>query len=165
MHLLKNDTPGLAIVFCATRKETGLVSKNLKRQNINAKAIHGGMGQDKRLRSLNSFKKEDIDVLVATNVAARGIDIENVTHIYHYDVPRTPTEYIHRIGRTARAGENGTAVTLLTRPDHDNFRRVQRDDKLEIEREEVPDFKKVSFDRRRKGKKKSFRKRGRGSYS
>lgn len=145
VHLLKNNTDGLAIVFCATRRECDIVSKNLRLQDIKASAIHGGMGQNKRMKSLNSLKDERADVLVATDVAARGLDIQNVTHIYHYDVPKTDTDYIHRIGRTARAGANGTAVTLLTRPDHDNFRRVQSNDELSIEREDIPKFKKVSF--------------------
>jgi ATP-dependent RNA helicase DeaD len=145
LHLLKNSTPGLAIVFCATRKETDIVAKNLRHQGINASAIHGGMKQNKRLRSLDGLKQQKTDVLVATDVAARGLDIKNVSHVYNYDVPKTSKEYIHRIGRTARAGENGDAVTLLTSRDHDNFRRVQSDGKLRIEQADFPSFKKVSF--------------------
>ena len=145
LHLLKNSTPGLAIVFCATRKETDIVANNLRRQGINASAIHGGMNQNKRLRSLDGLKRQKTDVLVATDVAARGLDIKNVSHVYNYDVPKTPKEYIHRIGRTARAGKNGDAVTLLTSRDHDNFRRVQSDGKLRIEQADFPPFKKVSF--------------------
>ena len=152
VHLLKNDTSGLSIVFCATRRESDIVAKNLRNHGINATAIHGGMKQNQRMKSLNDLKNEKTDVLVATDVAARGLDIKNVTHIYHYDVPKTPIEYIHRIGRTARAGANGTAITLLTKPDHDNFRRVQSNDELVIERADIPDFKKVSFSRHNKHK-------------
>ena len=145
LHLLKNHTNGLAIVFCATRRVSDIVAKNLRHHGINATAIHGGMTQNKRMRSLESIREQKTDVLVATDVAARGLDIKNVTHIYHYDVPKTSIDYIHRIGRTARAGENGKAITLLTEPDHDNFRRVQNNDELEIEKADIPDFKKVSF--------------------
>jgi len=145
VHLLKSSTSGLAIVFCATRKETGIVAKNLRRQGINASEIHGGMSQNKRLKSLDSLKRQKTDVLVATDVAARGLDIKNVSHIYNYDVPKTPKDYIHRIGRTARAGENGDAITLLTSRDHDNFRRIQSDDNLIIKQADFPLFKKVSF--------------------
>jgi ATP-dependent RNA helicase DeaD len=145
VHLLKNNTAGLAIVFCATRQESDIVARNLRRQGINASAIHGGMSQNKRLQSLDALKNQTTDVLVATDVAARGLDIKNVTHIYNYDVPKTPKEYIHRIGRTARAGANGAAVTLLTQRDHDNFRRVQSNEDLAIERADVPDFVKVPF--------------------
>jgi ATP-dependent RNA helicase DeaD len=154
VHLLKNSTPGLAIVFCATRKETDIVAKNLRQQGVKASEIHGGMNQNKRLKSLDRLKNQKIDVLVATDVAARGLDIKDVSHVYNYDVPKTPKEYIHRIGRTARAGENGNAVTLLTSRDHDNFRRVQSDGKFRIEQADFPQFKKVSFfrgyNRRRK---------------
>lgn len=159
VHLLKNEDSELSIVFCATRKESDIVAKNLRNHGINASAIHGGMSQNKRMRSLNSLKNQKTEVLVATDVAARGLDIQNVTHIYHYDVPKTSTDYIHRIGRTARAGENGKAVTLLTRPDHDNFRRVQSNDELEIEREDIPKFKKVNFFRRFKNKRNKFKRK------
>jgi len=145
VHLLKNNTSGLAIVFCGTRRESDAVARNLRHQGINASAIHGGMSQNKRLQSLDALKNERTDVLVATDVAARGLDIKNVTHIYNYDVPKTSTDYIHRIGRTARAGANGSAITLLTQRDHDNFRRVQSNDELVIERADVPDFRKVPF--------------------
>jgi ATP-dependent RNA helicase DeaD len=145
VHLLKTSTSDLAIVFCATRKETDIVAKNLLRLGINASALHGGMNQNKRLKSLDSLKRQKTDVLVATDVAARGLDIKNVSHVYNYDVPKTPKEYIHRIGRTARAGKNGDAVTLLTSRDHDNFRRVQSDEKLSIKQAIYPRFKKVPF--------------------
>ncbi len=148
VHLLNKNTEGLSIVFCGTRKESDVVSRNLARQGIRASAIHGGMTQHKRSSSLEALKTQKATVLVATDVAARGLDIKNVTHIYNYDVPKTQTEYVHRIGRTARAGANGAAITLLTERDHDNFRRVQINDDLKIERADIPEFQKVSFLRR-----------------
>jgi ATP-dependent RNA helicase DeaD len=156
LHLLKNSTSGLAIVFCGTRKETDIVAKNLRQQGINVSEIHGGMNQNKRLKSLNNLKCQKIDVLVATDVAARGLDIKDVTHVYNYDVPRSSKEYIHRIGRTARAGKNGDAITLLTSRDHDNFRRVQDDKKLIIEKADFPLFEKVSFFRGHKRQRKRY---------
>jgi len=156
VHLLKNDTSGLAIVFCATRNESDIVARNLRKHGIHASAIHGGMTQKQRTQSLDDLKNEKTDVLVATDVAARGLDIKNVSHIYNYDVPKTPIEYIHRIGRTARAGENGAAITLLTASDHDNFRRVQSNDELNIEKAEMPDFEKVTLYRNTKRRKKSY---------
>lgn len=147
VYLLKRRTPGLAIVFCATRQESGIVATNLKRQGVNAMAIHGGMTQNKREQSLEALKRENIDVLVATDVAARGLDIKNVTHVYNYDVPKTAKEYIHRIGRTARAGEAGEAVTLLTMRDHDNFRRVLADEGVNVDQEGIPDFRRLPFNR------------------
>ncbi len=154
VHLLKHATPGLAIVFCGTKDETSIVAKNLRKQGIDAMEIHGGMTQHMREKSLESLKREKIDVLVATDVAARGLDIKNVTHVYNYDVPKTGKEYIHRIGRTARAGEDGDAITLLTNRDHDNFRRINREEDLDIVQAEVPRFERVhmvrdSFSQRR----------------
>jgi ATP-dependent RNA helicase DeaD len=105
------------------------------------------MSQHSREKSLDGLKKQSTDILVATDVAARGLDIKNVSHIYNYDVPKTSKEYLHRIGRTARAGESGDAVTLLTHRDHDNFRRVNRDMDLDIEHEEMPYFRRIPFDR------------------
>ncbi len=160
VHLLKNETPGLSLVFCATREEAGIVAANLRKQGVDAMEIHGGMTQNKREKSLDSLKKEETDVLVATDVAARGLDIKNVTHVYNYDAPNTPKEYIHRIGRTARAGEAGTAVTLLAPRDHDNFRRILQDDGIEIPREEIPYFKKVPFFRDLLGENDFPRRRG-----
>jgi ATP-dependent RNA helicase DeaD len=153
VHLLKNDTSGLAIVFCATRIESDIVARNLRKQGIHASAIHGGMTQHQRTQSLDRIKNKKTDVLVATDVAARGLDIKNISHIYNYDVPKTSIEYIHRIGRTARAGENGVAITLLTARDHDNFRRVQSNNELNIERAKMPIFEKVSFYRNVKRRK------------
>jgi ATP-dependent RNA helicase DeaD len=157
VHLLKNDTSGLSIVFCATRSEADIIARNLRYQGIQASAIHGGMSQNKRLQSLNALKYGQTDVLVATDVAARGLDIKNVTHIYNYDVPKTSTEYVHRIGRTARAGANGAAITLLTERDHDNFRRVQSNDDLDIIKADFPDFVSVPFRSRFEQKKQFFR--------
>ncbi|ENO12135.1 DNA/RNA helicase, superfamily II [Thermoplasmatales archaeon SCGC AB-539-C06] len=148
VHLVKSNKDGLAIVFCATRRECDVVEKNLRVHGIKASAIHGGMNQNKRMKSLDALKEQKTDVLVATDVAARGLDIKNVSHIYNYDVPKTSIEYIHRIGRTARAGENGAAITLLTGSDHENFRRVQSNKELDIEKADIPKFKKVSFSRK-----------------
>ena len=161
-HLLKNKTPGLALVFCATRHETDAVAHNLQTNGVKAMAIHGGLSQNRRLHVLEQLKKEHIDVMVATDVAARGLDVKHVSHVYNYDVPKTTDEYVHRIGRTARAGAAGDAVTLLTERDYDNFNNVLRDRTLKIERAEVPSYEKVKFMRpQRQGR--SFG--GRSSFS
>jgi len=156
VHLLNANSEGRAIVFCGTRRESDIVAKNLRHQGINAMAIHGGMSQHKRTQSLDSLKNETTNVLVATDVAARGLDIKNITHIYNYDVPKTSIEYVHRIGRTARAGANGAAITLLTERDHENFRRVQSNEELMIERAEIPDFRRVPFIRGFQQRQRSF---------
>jgi superfamily II DNA/RNA helicase len=125
--LLKNKKEGLAIVFCGTRREVDNVNKNLKRQGIKSLAVHGGLTQNMRSNAVDSLKAENISVMVATDVAARGLDINNISHVYNYDSPKTSEEYTHRIGRTARAGNSGEAITLLCDRDHDNFRSVLSD--------------------------------------
>lgn len=145
VYLLKNKTPGLALVFCATRNEVNVIAKNLKFQGIKVMAIHGGLTQNKREFALKLLKNEEVNVLVATDVAARGLDIKNVSHVYNYDVPKTSEEYIHRIGRTARAGASGEAVTMLSARDFDNFRRVEMDHSLEIRQGALPSFPIVRF--------------------
>jgi ATP-dependent RNA helicase DeaD len=149
VHLLKNATPGLAIIFCATRVEVDIVTWNLKKNNIEAMPIHGGLTQNRRLNAIDALKNNNVGVLVATDVAARGLDIKNVSHVYNYDVPKTSEDYIHRIGRTARAGEQGDAITLLSERDHENFRNVLRDRSIKIESSSIPQFERVSFQRQR----------------
>ncbi|MBI2547206.1 MAG: DEAD/DEAH box helicase [Candidatus Aenigmarchaeota archaeon] len=147
VHLLKKSPEGLAIVFCATRREVDVVARNLASQGLRAMAIHGGLSQNRRLDAIDALKNRSVNVLVATDVAARGLDIKNVSHIYNYDVPKTSDEYIHRIGRTARAGMEGDAVTLLAQRDHDNFRAILRDHTIEIQKMEKPELEMVKFDR------------------
>ena len=145
VHLLKNHTEGLAMVFCATRREVDILARNLKMQSIRAMALHGGLSQNKRTFALDSLRNEKINVLVVTDVAARGLDIQGISHVYNYDVPKTSKEYIHRIGRTARAGKNGAAVSLLCDRDYDNFNAVLSNSDLTITREEMPSFEMLRF--------------------
>lgn len=147
MHLLKQNGEGLALIFCATRHEVDHVVRNLRMQGIHSFGIHGGLAQNKRLQALDALKQERVRVLVATDVAARGLDIKNVEHVYNYDVPKSSEEYVHRIGRTARAGMNGTAVTLLVERDYQNFNNILRDRTLEIERVQTPQVEKLFFNR------------------
>jgi ATP-dependent RNA helicase DeaD len=147
VHLLKNKTEGLAIVFCGTRREVDNINKNLKRQGIKSLAVHGGLSQNMRSNAVDALKAENISVMVATDVAARGLDINNISHIYNYDSPKNAEEYTHRIGRTARAGNSGEAITLLSDRDHDNFRSVMSDRNLIIESAHTPEFAKIVFER------------------
>ena len=144
-HLLKNETANLAVVFCGTRRAVDMVEYNLKRHGFDAKAIHGGLSQNQRTQVIEDFHSNKIHILVASDLAARGLDIKNLTHVYNYDIPKTSKEYLHRIGRTARAGESGKAISLLSEKDYDNFRKVQEDRSLKIERLETPPFTKVNF--------------------
>ena len=145
VHLLKNEKTGLVMVFCNTRHNTDFVADNLNNSGIDATAIHGGLSQDKRSRIMEKFHSGRVYVLVCTDVAARGLDIKNVSHVYNYDSPKTSGEYVHRIGRTARAGKEGIAISLVADRDYENFRRVLEDDSIKPEPVEVPEIERVSI--------------------
>ncbi len=139
VHLLKNEQTNLVMVFCNTRRNTDFVAHNLQKEGIDATAIHGGLTQARRNRIMEHFHKGKVIVLVCTDVAARGLDIKNVSHIYNYDIPPSSKEYIHRVGRTARAGKEGKAISIVAARDYENFRQVLRDELLKITEEKVPE--------------------------
>ncbi|MBR9675419.1 DEAD/DEAH box helicase [Candidatus Woesearchaeota archaeon] len=124
VHLLKKEESDLVMVFCNTRRATDMVVRALKTNSIRSAAIHGGLAQAKRLKTIELFHKGQFNVLVCTDVAARGLHIEGVTHIYNYDIPSEPGDYVHRIGRTARAGKEGVVINILANRDHDSFSRL-----------------------------------------
>ncbi|MCF7900923.1 DEAD/DEAH box helicase, partial [Candidatus Woesearchaeota archaeon] len=138
ISLIKNEKPGLVMVFCNSRDNVDFVTKNLNAQNIRAKAIHGGFSQDRRSKVLQDFHKSEVSVMVCTDVAARGLDIPSVSHVYNFDVPKDPKQYVHRIGRTARAGKEGIAITILSQNDHQNFGRLNQSFTLDIKKQEIP---------------------------
>ncbi len=144
VHFLKNEKSHSVMVFCNTQRNTDMIAKNLIKNNIDAMAIHGGFSQAKRNHTMVQFHKQKISVLVCTDVASRGLDIKEVTHVYNYDIPRESKDYIHRIGRTARAGKKGKAINLLSSRDHDNFSAVLRDTQMTIKKEELPQIEKVN---------------------
>jgi len=143
LQLLKSEKSELVMVFCNTRKFVDFITKHLNEYDVNAMAIHGGLKQAKRTRTLGKFHSQNIQVLVCTDVAARGLDIPQVSHIYNFDIPSESDQYIHRIGRTARAGKEGKVINLVGRRDHDNFRKVKREIKVDIPRERTPSIKRV----------------------
>ncbi len=143
IHLLKNNY-GSAIIFCRTKRMVDKLAKNIKKQGFAAMPVHGDIVQSKRQLAVRMFKEKKIDFLVATDVAARGLDIPNVSHIYNYDMPKTPEEYTHRIGRTARAGKAGEAINLLGENDHEDFNMLIKSGK-EIVNEELPEFEMIPF--------------------
>ncbi len=143
VYLLKHEKSVLVMVFCNSRRNTDFIAKNLKYCGIEAMAIHGGFSQAKRTRAMHRFHSKNVYVLVCTDVAARGLDIPHVSHVYNYDIPKESKQYIHRIGRTARAGKEGKAINILASRDHDNFTRVLRDNDLEINKEKTPYIERV----------------------
>ncbi len=115
IHLLQNKNIGNALVFTRTKHGADKIAKELNRVNVKTDAIHGNKSQNARQRALTNFKNKNIRILVATDIAARGIDIENLTHVINFDLPNIPETYVHRIGRTGRAGSNGIALSFCDR--------------------------------------------------
>lgn len=153
VHYLKNTDDGLKLVFCNTKHWTRKVAKFLKNHGIKADCLNGDMSQHLREKVLRRFSKGSFNVLVATDVAARGLDVDDITHVINYDLPTNPKRYTHRIGRTARNGSKGTAVIILSERDYASMDKVMQEHRDLIERLEPGDFKRLSFKHHHKHKK------------
>lgn len=148
VHLLHQNSSGLVIVFCNTRRTTNFVLKNIRVNNIDAIAIHGGFSQSKRINAIRLFNDAKAGVLVCTDVASRGLHINHVSHVYNYELPKDANDYVHRIGRTARAGEDGKAINLLCDSDHDNFSRILSEHSIfSIEKVKTPFLERIMIAR------------------
>ena len=113
-RLIDVESPDLAVVFVRTKRRVDEVTRGLQARGYNAAGIHGDLSKARRITVLKRFRAGKLDILVATDVAARGLDISGVTHVYNYDIPQDPDSYVHRIGRTGRAGQNGCSITFVT---------------------------------------------------
>jgi ATP-dependent RNA helicase DeaD len=137
-RVLEMENPAAAIVFCRTRIEVDTLVEMLTAHGLSAEALHGGMQQRERDRVMGHVRSGSTDLLVATDVAARGLDIERISHVVNYDVPAAPEAYVHRIGRTGRAGRVGTAITLAEPREHRLLRIIERFTKQKIDVDTVP---------------------------
>ncbi|MFC7370715.1 DEAD/DEAH box helicase [Fictibacillus iocasae] len=137
-RLLDIHSPELAIVFGRTKRRVDELSEALNKRGYSAEGIHGDLPQAKRDKVLRAFKNNTIEVLVATDVAARGLDISGVSHVYNFDIPQDPESYVHRIGRTGRAGKTGYAITFITPREIDHLYTIERITKRKIEKRQVP---------------------------
>lgn len=124
-RLFDVQNPELALIFGRTKRRVDELTKGLQARGYNAEGIHGDLSQQKRMQVLRQFKAGELDFLVATDVAARGLDITGVTHVYNYDIPQDPDSYVHRIGRTGRAGKSGISVTFVTPNEIDYLRTIE----------------------------------------
>lgn len=137
-RLLEMEATARTIVFVRTRVESGRVADLLTARGLPAEALNGDMNQDARTRTLNRFRHSDLRVLVATDVAARGLDIDDISHVINYDLPTDPEVYVHRVGRTGRAGRTGVAISLVTRSQLRLLNRIEQTIRQSIPRAMVP---------------------------
>lgn len=137
------QNPDQAIVFCRTKKRVDEVGRGLSLRGYDAEVIHGDITQQKRSSVINEFRKGNIEILVATDVAARGLDISGITHVYNYDITQDPESYVHRIGRTGRAGAEGMSLTFVTNNEMAYLRSIENLTKLQIKPLAPPSLKEV----------------------
>jgi ATP-dependent RNA helicase DeaD len=137
-RVLDVEAPTAAIVFCRTREEVDQLTETLNGRGYRAEALHGGMGQEQRDRVMGRLRAGTADLLIATDVAARGLDVEQLTHVVNYDVPSAPEAYVHRIGRVGRAGREGVAITLAEPREHRMLKAIERMTGQRIAMEKIP---------------------------
>jgi ATP-dependent RNA helicase DeaD len=137
-RVLDMESPTSAIVFCRTRLEVDQLVETLSAHGYRAEPLHGGMAQRQRETVLNRLRAQKLDLLIATDVAARGLDIEQLSHVINYDVPSAPEAYVHRIGRTGRAGREGVAITLAEPREHRLLRSIEQVTKSKMEMATLP---------------------------
>lgn len=131
------------LVFCRTKLDVDEVSHHLIERGYDVDGLHGDISQHQRERTLNKFKKRIVNILIATDVAARGIDVNDLTHVINYSLPQDPESYIHRIGRTGRAGKQGNAITFVTPSEYKKLQFIQRMTKADIKKAKLPNVKEV----------------------
>lgn len=139
-HLIKQHKWRQALIFVNAKKDCEHLAGKLEKRGVNAQVFHGDKGQSERSRVIEKFKAGEIEVLIATDIAARGLDIEKLPVVINFNLPRSPADYMHRIGRSGRAGEVGLALSLIDYEDFHHFRIIEKKNKLRLEREEVTGF-------------------------
>ena len=139
-HLVKTGNWQQVLVFCRTKHGANRLAEQLENDGIETAVIHGNKSQPQRMKALKRFKDAELQVLVATDIAARGIDIESLPHVVNYDLPHVAEDYVHRIGRTGRAGESGQAVSLVSGEDRTLLRDIERLTGKQIEQKIIPGF-------------------------
>ena len=139
-HLLDNEKLEQVLVFMANKRATDNIAAKFKKYGYKAESFHGDLLQDERTYTLNEFKNKKIRILFATDIAARGLDIDDISCIINFDLPRSPTDYIHRIGRTARAGKSGVAISFISHEEKAHFSIIEKRCKVNLDREQIEGF-------------------------
>ncbi|MDD3466922.1 MAG: DEAD/DEAH box helicase [Campylobacterales bacterium] len=139
-HLLQSEKWGSVLVFMASKRATENISVKFHKYGFKAYSFHGDLEQNERRHTLDEFKKRKIQILFATDIAARGLDVEGLECVVNFDLPRSPADYIHRIGRTGRAGKSGVAVSFISHEDKEHFALIEKRCGIKLERESVKGF-------------------------
>lgn len=138
-RILDMEEAFYGLIFCRTKKDVDALTSHLNSRGYDAGCVHGDISQNLREKMFQRFRKQDITILIATDVAARGIDIDNLSHVINYSLPQDPESYVHRIGRTGRAGNSGTAITFITPREYKQLMFIQRIAKTDIKKSKVPE--------------------------
>ncbi len=139
-HLINQNEWRQALIFVNAKNSCNHLADKLSKRGITAEVFHGDKGQGARSRVLEAFKAGEIEVLIATDIAARGLDIEKLPVVINFDLPRSPSDYMHRIGRSGRAGEVGLALSLIDYEDYHHFKIIEKKNKIRLEREQISGF-------------------------
>ncbi len=138
--LIKNSKWDKILVFMATKRSSDNIAAKFRKHGFNAESFHGNLDQDERKFTIEDFKNKEIDILFSTDIAARGLDIDDISCVINYDLPRSTNDYVHRIGRTARAGKRGTAISFLTHENLEHFKLIEKKCNIKLTYEEIEGF-------------------------
>jgi len=139
-ELLKTNKWKLVLVFIATKRAADNIAQKFRKYGYEAESFHGNLEQEERKYTLEDFKNRKINILFATDIAARGLDIDDIDCVINYDLPRSPADYIHRIGRTARAGKSGNSISFVTHENAEHFKLIEKRCQISLEKEQIKGF-------------------------
>jgi superfamily II DNA/RNA helicase len=139
-YLMKKEKWKSILVFMSNKRATDNIAEKFRKRGYLAESFHGDLTQEERNYTLEQFKKKKIQVLFATDLVSRGLDIDDISCVINYDLPRSPADYIHRIGRTGRAGKSGLAITFIGHEEQDHFKLIEKRSNIKLEREQIPSF-------------------------
>jgi superfamily II DNA/RNA helicase len=151
-HILQTNNFAQVLVFMANNRAADNIAAKFRNYGFNAESFHGHLDQDERIYTLEDFKNKDIDILFCSDIAARGLHIDDISCVINYDLPRSPNDYIHRIGRTARAGKSGTAISFITLENFEHFKLIERRSNINLKKEQIEGFEFVGTPLSNKGK-------------
>ncbi len=146
LHLIEKNKGSVSLIFCNKRRTTEWLARFLKKQGVTVESLNGRLSQARREKVIEDAISSKIDIITATDVASRGLHIESITHIYNYDLPREIESYVHRVGRTARMGRKGKAMTLVTKRDYATLKRIESRFNIKIEKMETPEFRRIEIE-------------------